>query len=321
MGRDQRSCGRAFRPAHLPWALWFLLPPRSKREHLGGRRLSWQVRLESSRWLKPRVMIFSSAALGAVAVVRLVKLPGPRRLALAAALVVAALLAALAGGPVSDSLLGRGGTTGLVRIALEPNWTDFTPFEQAGPALVRVGIIPLIVISAFIAFRRRSWGLAFLTATGVFALVEAVLVQASNPIDDARILYSANAVGLLVLLAGLGCLISDLRGGKRTAAVLAVLLLAVLPTVLPPAIPGARLAAEGFRAGRPSSDGSDYPFVGQSSLHRELIENWDFYQWLAPVTTDSSSPTDHTPKLRLRQYAGVASPTSASRACNCCHRG
>ena len=66
------------------------------------------------------VMIFSSAALGAVAVVRLVKLPGPRRLALAAALVVAALLAALAGGPVSDSLLGRGGTTGLVRIALEP---------------------------------------------------------------------------------------------------------------------------------------------------------------------------------------------------------
>ena len=176
------------------------------------------------------------------------------------------------------------------------------------------------MISAFIAFRRRSWGLAFLTATGVFALVEAVLVQASNPIDDARILYSANAIGLLVLLAGLGCLISNLRGGKRTAAVLAVLLLAVLPTILPPAIPGARLAAEGFRAGRPSTDGSDYPFVGQSSLHRELIENWDFYQWLArSLPTQARLLTTHPSRGCVNCWSSFAN--LSARACNCCHRG
>ena len=254
-------------------------------------------------------MIFSSAALSAVGAVRLVKLPGRRRFILAVALMFAAVLIVLAGGPLSDALFGRGGTSGLVRIAFDPDWTDFAPFEQAGPALVRVGIIPIILFGAYVALRRRSWGLAFLSATGVFALVEAVLVHASNPIDDDRILYSANAIGLLVLLAGLGCLISDLRGGKRTAAVLAVLLIAVLPTVLRPAIPGARLAAEGFRAGRPSTDGSDFPFVGQSPLHRELIDNWDFYQWISGSLPSHARLLTTHPSA-VASIAGVASPTS-----------
>ena len=63
------------------------------------------------------IMVFAIAALGVVGVVRLIRLPGRKRVTLVLAFVVAALLVALAGGPVSDALFGRGGTTGLVRIA------------------------------------------------------------------------------------------------------------------------------------------------------------------------------------------------------------
>ena len=255
------------------------------------------------------VMIFASAALGAVGLARLVRLPERNRLSLVAALTAAALLILLAGGPVSDAVLGRGGTTGLIRIAFEPDWADVVPFELAGPALVRVGIIPLTAFAALVALRRRSWGLALLAATGVFALVESVTVQSSNPIDDARILYSASAIGLLVLVAGLGCLATRWRGGKRVAAVLAVLSLVVLPIVLPRAVPGARLALEGFRAGRAATDGSDYPFVGRSLLHGELIRNWDFYQWLSDsLPTHARLLTTHP--SAVASIAGVASSTS-----------
>ena len=255
------------------------------------------------------VMVFASAALGTVVIARLGKLPGHRRLSLVAALTTAALLILLAGGPLSDAVFGRGGTTGLTRIAFEPDWADLLPFEVAGPLLVRVGIIPLTLFAALVALRRRSWGLALLAATGVFALVESVLVHSSNPIDDARILYSASAIGLLVLLAGLGCLASGWRGGKRVAAVLAVLVLAVLPTVLPRAVPGARLALEGFRAGRVSTDGSDYPFVGRSLLHGELIQNWDFYRWLnRSLPLEARLLTTHP--SAVASIAGVPSPTS-----------
>ena len=255
------------------------------------------------------VMIFATAALGTVSVARLGNLSGRERLSLVVALALAALLILLAGGPLSDALFARGGTAGAVRIAFEPDWSDFVLFEQARPALVRVGIIPLALVGALVAVKRRSWGLAFLAATGVFALVESVFVQSSNPIDDARILYSASAVGLLAFLAGVGGLVSRWRGGKRTAAVLALLVLAVVPMVLPRAVPGVRLAAEGFRAGQPSADGSDYPFIGRSPLHVELIRNWDFYQWLAEsLPADARLLTTHP--SAVASIAGVASPTS-----------
>ena len=198
------------------------------------------------------IMIFAGAALGVVTIVRLVKLPGRQRLTWMFALMVVALLIALAGGPLSDSLFGRGGTSGLVRIAFEPDWSDVALFERAGPALVRVGVVPLILVGGVMALRRSSWGLAFLAAAGGFAIVESAMVQSSNPIDDSRVLYSAKAIGLLAVVVSLGCVVSGYRGARRAIAVLAVLLIAVLPTVVPQAIPGARLASEGFRAaGRP----------------------------------------------------------------------
>ena len=61
------------------------------------------------------VLVFASIALGAVGVSRLFRLDGRQRLALASALAIAALLAALGGGPVSDALFQRGGTTGMVQ--------------------------------------------------------------------------------------------------------------------------------------------------------------------------------------------------------------
>ena len=255
------------------------------------------------------IMIYAIAALGVMGVIRLVKLPGRQRFALALALVVAVLLVALAGGPVSDALFGRGGTTGLVRVAFEPTWEDFAPFEQVGLALVRVGIIPLLVISTFIALRHRSWGLAYLAATGIWSLLVAMLVQASNPADDARILKVATAIALLALLVGLARVAAGLRGWQRGAAILAVLLLAVLPTALPRSASAVRFASEGFVIGEPSEDSSDFPFVGESRLGRELTNNWDFYRWLArSLPIHARLLTTHPGAVA--SIAGVASPTS-----------
>ena len=92
------------------------------------------------------VTIFASAALALVSVIRLFRLRGRERIVLTGALVTSALLVALAGGPVSDAIFDRGGTAGMVRVAWEPVWSHFIPFQQAEPALVRIGIIPLVLI-------------------------------------------------------------------------------------------------------------------------------------------------------------------------------
>lgn len=258
------------------------------------------------------VMIFSVSAVGAVAVLRLARLPAGARFTLVAALIGAALLTALAGGPVSDMLFARGGTSGLAEIGFDLDVSKLVLLEQLRPALFAVGIIPLTAVSGAVAVRRKSWGLALLAATGIFALAEFALIQPSNPTDDLRILSAARAFGLLALLAGLGALVDRWRGWRRIAAVLALLVLVVLPTLLPRAIPGLRLAAEGFRTGRASLDGADYPFVGQSPLHRELIVNWDFYQWLAgTLHTDARLLTTHPGAAA--SIAGAASPTSGRK--------
>ena len=110
------------------------------------------------------VLVFASVALGVVGVSRLFRLDGRNRLSLATALAIAVpFWSRLAGGPVSDELFQRGGTTGMVRIVFEPDWQQLALFTQTGPALLRVGILPLIAVGAFAAFRRRSWGLAFLS--------------------------------------------------------------------------------------------------------------------------------------------------------------
>lgn len=255
------------------------------------------------------IMIYSIAALGVIGGIRLVKLPGRKRFTLAAAIVVAVLLVALAGGPISDALFGRGGTTGLVRIAFEPNWMELAPFELAGFARVAVGIIPLLVISTVIALRHRSLGLAFLATTGIWSLPAAALVQASNPIDDERFLYTATAIGWLALLVGLARIASGFHGWKRGAAILAALLLAVLPTTLPHAASVVRVASNGFVVGQPSEDGSDYPFVGQTHLRRELTNNWDFYRWLARSLPNHARLLTTHPGA-VASIAGVTSPTS-----------
>ncbi len=255
------------------------------------------------------IMLYSLSALGVLGGIRLMRLQGRRRFSLAAAIVIAVLLVALAGGPVSDALFGRGGTAGEARVAFEPTWMDFAPFELEGPALVGVGIIPLLAIGTLIALRHRSWGLAFLAATGIWSLPVAALVQASNPLDDARILTMATAIGLLALLVGLARVAAGLHGWQRRAALLAVLLLGVLPTALPRTASAVRVASQGFVVGQPSEDGSDYPFVGRTRLGPELTNNWDFYRWLArSLPIHARLLTTHP--SAVVSIAGVVSPTS-----------
>ena len=258
------------------------------------------------------VMIFASAALALVGTVHLIRLRGRERLALAAALVVSALLVTLAGGPVSDALFGRGGTAGTVSIAWEPVARELLPFRQAGPALFRIGIIPLVVIGAFAAYRRRSWGLSFLTAAGAFGLLEAELLQSQFPWHDQRIIWLTHAVAMIGALSGVCALVGALRGkGRRLLAALAVSLLVFLPTGLPRAVAGAHLAARDLEVVDPAADDSGHHYRDRTFFGAHLETNWEFYAWLKrslPTEARLLTSLEHAPVSAAA--AGVASPLS-----------
>ncbi len=258
------------------------------------------------------VLVFASLALGGVVALRLIRLDGRDRLLLAGAVAVAALLAALAGGPVSDALFQRGAEEGMARIAFEPDWQRLAPFDLTGPALMRVGIVPLIAAGALCAYWRRSWGLFFLVAASALGLVEAIVLQSPLPGNDARILYLAAAIASLAALAGVGALTGRLRGWPRHGAIVAVVLLGVLPTVVPRAVAGVRLAAEGFAIEQPVISGPGYPYVGQTQFAAELNQNWDIYAWLAHTLSNDARLLTTRPAV-VASVAGIAAPTSGRR--------
>ena len=260
------------------------------------------------------VMIFSSAALGLVIVLRLVWLRSRDRLTLATALLIGGSLALLAGGSASDALFRRGGTAGMVRIEFEPEWAGMTPFELAGPALIQVGIIPLVAFTAIVAYRRRSWGLAYLTAAGFFGMVESVFVHSPTPANDGRILTMATTISAFAALTATGSLLSTLRGKWHIAATLAALIFAILPMVVPRATAGVRLASNGFGVGQPVAAGPGYPLVDQTPSRRELFrkdleDNWDYYSRLSEFLPNEARLLTTHP-AGSAAAAGVAAPTS-----------
>ena len=253
-------------------------------------------------------LIFAAAALALVGAFRLIRLRGRDRLFLAAAFAVSALLIVFAGGPISDAILGRGGTTGMAYIGLDLRRDDLLPFDLAGPALVRVGVIPLIVISAVAALRWRSWGLGYLSAAGALGLVEAELLHSALPRNDERIIWLATAVAVLAGLSATGRLVGSLRGRRRIVAALGIGLFAILPTALPRAVSGSQLASQGIEIGYPAARSSDV-FRNRTQLGEELARNWDFYAWLArSLPEDARLLTTH-PSV-IASTTGVTSPTS-----------
>ena len=258
------------------------------------------------------VLVFASIALGIIGVSRLVRLRRYDRTLLLLAMAISALLIALAGGPVSDALFQRGGSADMVRLAFEPNWARLAPFDLTGPALVRVGIVPLIAIGAVSAYGRRSWGLAFLSSASALGLVEAVVLQSALPGNDARILYLAAAIASFAALCGVSGFVAGLRDWQRTWAIVAVVLLGVLPTAVPRTVAGVRLAAAGFAVEQPVPQGVGYPYVGQTQFDRELDDNWDFYAWLARTLPKGARLLTPQPAV-VASVAGVAAPTSGRR--------
>ncbi len=260
------------------------------------------------------VLIFSSAALVFVGVIKLACVRGRDRLVLTSALMIGGLLVALAGGPVSDALLSRGGSAGMVRIGFEPNWTDLVLFSLEEQVFIRLGILPLLAVSAIAAYQLRSWGLWYLTATGVLGIVASTFVQSPIPSNDGRLIYLATAVAGVAALSGLASLIEFLGNRWRVAVTLSVFLIVVLPTALPRATSGVRLASDGLPVMESIAAVSRFPFVGQTpgrwELFREDIEqNWDFYSWLESfLPKDARLLTTH-PAV-VASAAGVAAPTS-----------
>ena len=256
------------------------------------------------------VMIFAVAALALVGAARLVRLHGRERFVFAGALVASALLTVLAGGPISDALFDRGGTVGDIRAAWQPAADDLLPFQRVGPALVEVGVIPLVAIGALAAYRRRSWGLGFLAAAGACGLLQMELLQSRTPFNDLRIIWLSQAVALLAALAGAGVLLGGLRGsGRRSLAALAVGILVILPTALPRAVSGVHLALRELQHADPLADASGHHYLDRTTLSKKLAANWEFYDWLR-----QSLPHDArilTKDLdRITSAAGVAAPFS-----------
>ena len=255
------------------------------------------------------VLVFSGAALGLIGIVRFFRPPAYGRFWLVAALATSGLLIALAGGPIADAVLGRGGTTGMVRIEFDPNPDDLAPFGLAGPALIQVGVIPLAIIGAFAAVRRRSWGLAYLTLAGTLGLVEAETLRSVRAANDHRILWLATAVAMFAALVGISVLVGGLSRRRKRLAVLAVGLLVLLPTVVPRAISGTQLALGGLNVGHLAGTYSVDRFEVRTQFGPILQSNWDFYAWLArSLSNDARLLTTHP--AAIASLAGIASPTS-----------
>ena len=261
------------------------------------------------------VMIFACAALALVGGVRLLQLRGRERLVLAAALVASAMLVVLAGGPVSDALFDRGGNAGLVRVAWERlAWgavaDELRPGEPAGPALVKIGLIVLIVVAAGAAWRRRCWGLALLAAAGAFGWLEVLLLRAPVEWNSIRIFTLAQAVAIIGALAGLGALVGALPGRRRLAAAAgAVGLLVLLPTALPRGVAGTRLAFHDLATANPAATGSGHHYRNRLYFGGHLEANWEFYAWLrSSLSSDARLLSVHT--FTSVSAAGVAAPRS-----------
>ena len=260
------------------------------------------------------VMLIACAALALVGGVRLLGLRGRERLLLAAALVASALLVVLAGGPVSDALFDRGGTAGMVRVAWErlawgPITDSLRPGEPAGPALAKIGLILLIAVAAGAAWLRRSWGLAFLAAVGVFGWLEVLLLRSPVDLNNYRIVTLVQAVVGIGALAGLGALVGALPGRRRLAAAGAVGLLVLLPSSLPRAVAGTRLAFHDLATANPAADASGHHYRDRLYFGGYLEANWEFYAWLRRAL-----PTEArllTPEAYVSATAsGIASPRS-----------
>ncbi|MDE2903342.1 MAG: hypothetical protein OXP73_09985 [Chloroflexota bacterium] len=310
--------GEAFEWLHKPhWALalCIVILVAAALEAGVGRRQAALIAVAAgvSALAEAAVFVFAGAGLGAIALVRLTSLRGRQRIEFASALPVAAMLAALAGGPLTDVLFQRGVQAGMARIAFEPPVTSLNPFDRTGPALVEVGILLLMPIGALAAYRQRSWALAFLTVAGALGLIEAVFLQSALPGNDARILFLASVTAAFAAVAGTSSLVPRLLDWPRNLAIVAVILLVVFPTVVPRAMAGLILAIDrGFDVGRPVPRGSGYPYVGQSQWRSELDQNWDVYAWMARALPNEARLLTPRPAVTA-SVAGIASPTSGRR--------
>ena len=202
------------------------------------------------------VMIFASAALALVGVVRVVRLRGRERFVLAGALVVSALLVVLAGGPTSDALFGRGGTAGLARVAWEPVTEDLLPFQQAGPTLGRGRDRPAHDGRRHCGLPAAELGAGFPGGGRLLWLAGSRALQSPVPANDIRIFRLAQVVAIIGALSGVGALVGALRGARQLLATVAVVLLVFLPTGLPRATSNVHLALGDLAVDDPSANNS-----------------------------------------------------------------
>ena len=255
------------------------------------------------------VFVFSGIALAIVGALYLARVRGPQRAALAGAFLIAAALAAFAGGPISDWLFQRGGTAGMSRIEFDTSATDVQLLRISSDQAIQIGIIPLSVIGVYLSVRRRSWGLGYLAACGSMGIVASTLVQSPLARNDGRIMWLAASLVMLSFFVALGTYVSALRSRWMCWAAAGLLVAVAISIALPSAVRAAQLAARGSHIWCVPHREHRSCHLGQNRFGEEVEQDWAFYEWLATsLPTSARLLTPHP--AATASISGVASPTS-----------
>ena len=255
------------------------------------------------------VLVFSGVALALIGTFYLTRMSSLQRAAFGGGFIVAAALMALAGGPISDLLFDRGGTAGMARIELNASELDVTLLRLETNLLLKVGIIPLAMVSSFASVRLRSWGLGYLSACAITGLAAAALVQSPLDRNDGRILWLASAVALVALAIAIGAFIGRLKGRWAYWPVLAVCLAAICSIGLPRAVIAAKLTTSGYPVWCVTDAEFKSCHLGQNRLPSSIERDWDFYVWLSDSLPNTARLLTPEPAATA-SISGVASPTS-----------
>jgi hypothetical protein len=244
--------------------------------------------------------------------VRLWQLNGPDRWKLFVALAVGGLLAAVAGGAVSDTLFDRGGSSGVVDIRFRAMLELYALVTPTGSFLSLTPGMPLVLVIGLVgALWVRSWTLVFLALTSVVSFGLYQLITVGEAGSDARFLGTTKTLASTTALIAIGALAT--RAGRMWAHLIAVGLLGfvVAPSVMPRAVSALQFAAEGIDLGYPTVRDPIHRHLNATDIAGSLKNDWWVYQWIRDNLSRDARILSPNPPI-LVAATGRVSPTSTT---------
>ena len=242
--------------------------------------------------------------------VRLWYLNGPDRWKLVVALTVGGLLAAVAGGAVSDTLFDRGGSAGVVDVRFRAMLELYRFVTPTGSFLSLTPGLPLVLAIGLVgSFWMRSWTLAFLALTSVVSFGLYQLISVGEAGSDARFLDTTKTLASITAVIAIGALAA--RAGRMWAHLIVVGLLGfvVAPSVMPRAVSAAQFAAEGIDLGYPTVRDPIHRHLNATDIAGSLRKDWWVFQWIRDNLSRDARILSPNPPI-LVAATGRVSPTS-----------